>query len=61
MTPVLENRRSKPVGFVAGIVAAAVSALALNQQIRLATRVREIESAVAELVTRLTADIPPIP
>jgi hypothetical protein len=45
-------------GLVAGMVTAAISELALDQQIHLATRVSEIEGAVGELVTRLTADIP---
>jgi hypothetical protein len=45
-------------GLVAGIVAAAVSELVLDQQIHLAARVSEIEGAVAELMARLTADVP---
>jgi hypothetical protein len=45
-------------GLVAGIVAAAVSELALEQQNHLVTQVSQIERAVAELVTRLIADVP---
>ncbi|WP_353646456.1 hypothetical protein [Mesorhizobium sp. WSM2239] len=56
--PGLRKPAIESVGLVAGIVAAAVSQLALDQQIHLATRATEIESAVAELVTRLTADLP---
>jgi hypothetical protein len=46
-------------GLIAGIVTAAVSELAMDRQISLVTRMSEIETAVAELVTRLTADVAP--